>query len=117
MSSPANRGVQEHLDASHPIAIGQEVAVLALGPFGPFCEGTARIVARGEGSHHYAVRFDGEPTTTASERFVHPAYQSDPEGALGWMTLLWVASLRPVLDDIFPIGMSRQKGGLQNGRA
>jgi hypothetical protein len=85
----------------HPIQIGQVVAVLRLPTARPpFIEGRAVIKGNAKGPHFYRIQFAGDPRIC--ERFVHPAYQKNPDAALAWLVELWVASLRPDHDEFFP---------------
>jgi hypothetical protein len=89
--------------SSHPLQPGTTVTVITLiEGRAPFIESRgAVVIAPAPGPHHYLVRVPGDPQE--HDRFVHSAYQEDPDGTLVWMLELWRASYEPALhDEFFP---------------
>jgi hypothetical protein len=88
---------------SHPLGVGDEVAVFDLDASGqPFLEGRATIIAGCPQPHTYCVRFRGEKRSSA--RFVNPDWQAWPDRSLVLLTGFFRTNriANPTVADFFP---------------
>jgi hypothetical protein len=88
---------------SHPLHVGDVVAVLALDQAGhPVLEGQATIIAGCPPPHIYRVRFQDEKRSCV--RFVDPNWQAQPDRALALLRDFWRSNsaVNPQVDDFFP---------------
>ena len=100
-SSPQSPG------SVHPLPIGGRVTIIGVKGGLPFIEGHAVISAPARGEHRYFVTFVGD--RFVRERFVHAAYQLDPDAALAWMIeFLRAASEPPRHEEFFPDNTTRE---------
>jgi hypothetical protein len=89
-------------NVSHPLKIGDAVAIFAINPLGrPFIEGSARVQALCVRPHHYRVRFLNENRDCI--RFVNPDWQGNPKRSCELLLEFWRASTSASpFEDFFP---------------